>query len=442
MSAGPRPYVVRTLPNSAVDPPGPPPQGNAATAPSRSLPPTGAARLSGGGRHYQVRVVQQRDVAQPAPGRAHLRPLQPSQLLGDRRRGHLQRPHRGQHAEPTGIEVHCVLVVSKAEPLLQDLAIPLHGQLAQTGPVTTQTSADVRACFHAEVAFLNGGSLTVRDFRLDVEHAGLSAAEVGQLLVDHLGLLMVASIQVSNLRFVQEAHKGSCGASSGPASGSSPGVRLVDLTHPIEADMITYPGLRGPRLGVHLSRPDSAAHYAPGTEFEIGTIDMIGNTGTYLDAPWHRYADGTDLAGLPLARTAALDAVVVDVTGLAERGVDVLALTAVPVTGRAVLLRTGWDRHWRTDAYGVDAPFLTRAGAQLLADRGAALVGIDAVNIDDVGDPQRPAHTVLLGAGVPVLEHLTGLSALPAEGFRLHAAPVPVRRFGTMPVRAYAVLET
>jgi kynurenine formamidase len=207
--------------------------------------------------------------------------------------------------------------------------------------------------------------------------------------------------------------------------------------------MATYPGLPGPVLGIHLSRADSTAHYAPGTQFELGTITMVGNTGTYLDAPWHRFADGTDLAGLPLERTAAVPGLVVDVTGSTGRGIGPAALAAVDVAGRAVLLHTGWDRHWRTPAYGVDAPFLSGYAARLLAERGAALVGIDSVNIDDSGPTsggERPAHTALLAAGIPVLEHLTGLAALPTAGFALHAAPVPVRRFGTFPVRAYAVV--
>jgi kynurenine formamidase len=233
---------------------------------------------------------------------------------------------------------------------------------------------------------------------------------------------------------------------------------LVDLTHPIEPGMVTYPGLPGPQLGVHLSREDSRAHYGPGTEFEIGTLAMVGNTGTYLDAPWHRYPDGVDLAGLPLERTAALDGVVVDLrrddvqAGVpgAPRGISALDLASASVvsasaastwvTGRAVLLHTGWDRRWRTPRYGVGAPFLTADGAAWLVDRGAVLVGIDAVNIDDMGDPARPAHTALLAAGIPVLEHLTGLAALPVTGFTLHAAPLPVRGLGTVAVRAYAVL--
>jgi arylformamidase len=221
------------------------------------------------------------------------------------------------------------------------------------------------------------------------------------------------------------------------------GIRLVDLTHPVEEGMATYPGLPGPTLGIHLSREDSVAHYAPGTTFEMATITMVGNTGTYLDAPWHRFADGADLAALPLERTAALPGLVVDATGATRRGIEACDLGDLDVAGRAVLLFTGWDRHWRTPAYGVDAPFLTAAGAHLLVEGGATLVGIDSVNLDDSGPTsggQRPAHTALLGAGIPVLEHLTGLAGLPRQGFTLHAAPVPVRRFGTFPVRAYAVV--
>ncbi|MGL5809325.1 MAG: cyclase family protein [Nocardioides sp.] len=219
--------------------------------------------------------------------------------------------------------------------------------------------------------------------------------------------------------------------------------RLIDLTHVVEAGMTTYPGLPGPALDAHLSREESAQYYAPGTRFEIGRIEMVGNTGTYLDSPWHRYADGTDLAGLPLDRVAAVPGVVVEMTALNDRRIDVEQLAGLPAAGRAILLHTGWDRHWRTPAYGVDAPYLAADGAQLLADAGATLVGIDSVNIDDAGpssNGERPAHSILLAAGIPVLEHLTGLDRLPATGFELHAAPVPVRGFGTFPVRAYAVL--
>jgi kynurenine formamidase len=211
---------------------------------------------------------------------------------------------------------------------------------------------------------------------------------------------------------------------------------IVDLTHPVEHGMITYPGLPGPEIGTHLSRADSAAHYAPGTTFHIGRIGMVANTGTYLDAPSHRFADGVDLAGLPLESTADLDGIIVD-AGARAIGPP----STVDIHGRAVLLRTGWDRHWRTEAYAVDAPFLTAEGARWLVEHGAALVGIDSVNIDDTADLARPAHTELLRAGIPVLEHLCNLDALPVTGFRLHAAPVPVRGLGTFPVRAYAVIN-
>ncbi|MEV6637691.1 cyclase family protein [Actinoplanes sp. NPDC051470] len=216
---------------------------------------------------------------------------------------------------------------------------------------------------------------------------------------------------------------------------------LVELSHVIEAGMVTYPGLPGPEIGEHLTREASRASYAPGTEFSIGRITMVSNTGTYLDTPFHRYADGTDLAGLPLSAFADLDTVVI--RDPAARGVDVADLAGRDVAGRAVLLHTGGDRGWRTPAYAEDAPFLTEAGASWLAERGAALVGIDAVNIDDISpaaEGRRPAHTILLAAGIPIVEHLTNLAALPPAGARFTAAPPRVAGFGTFPVRAFAIL--
>lgn len=218
---------------------------------------------------------------------------------------------------------------------------------------------------------------------------------------------------------------------------TAPARRIVDLSHAIEDGMVTYPGLPVPQVGTYLSRAESELRYGPGIEFHMGRISMIANTGTYLDTPSHRFADGDDLADFPLERTTDLDGVVVDLTA-AGRALSVAS--TVDVRGRAVLLRTGWDRHWRTEAYGTDAPFLTRAGAESLVERGAVLVGIDSLNIDDAADLERPAHTVLLRAGIPVLEHLCGLEALPEHGFRLYAAPVGVRGMGTFPVRAHAVI--
>jgi arylformamidase len=216
--------------------------------------------------------------------------------------------------------------------------------------------------------------------------------------------------------------------------------RLVELSHVISAGMTTYPGLPGPEITPHLTRQASRDHYAPGTEFAIDRISMVGNTGTYLDSPFHRYADGADLAGLPLDAVADLPTVVVRLTGSDERGIGPAAVAPYDVAGTAVLLHTGWDRHWGTDAYGPGAPYLTAAGATALVERGARLVGIDSVNIDNADGTERPAHSILLAAGVPVVEHLTGLDRLPATGARLHTAPPRVAGFGTFPVRAYAVL--
>jgi len=298
---------------------------------------------------------------------------------------------------------------------------------------------EYRASFDAEVTFLNGGGLQVQGFRLDVPGADVTEAAVADLFVRHLGLLMVDRVRLRDLRVFPEPHKGSRG---GPADRSPvPGQRrLVELNHVITAGMTTYPGLPGPEITPHLTREASRAHYAPGTEFAIDRISMVGNTGTYVDSPYHRYADGVDLAGLPLDSVADLPAVVVRLVGSGERGIGPHALAPYEVAGAAVLLHTGWDAHWGTERYGDPAPYLTEAAATALVDRGARLVGIDSVNIDDTQGGERPAHSILLAAGIPVLEHLTNLDQLPVTGARLHAAPPRVRGLGTFPVRAYAVV--
>jgi kynurenine formamidase len=209
---------------------------------------------------------------------------------------------------------------------------------------------------------------------------------------------------------------------------------LIDLSHLIEAGMVTYKGLPGPHICDYWSREQSAALYEDGSTFQIGRIDMVANTGTYLDAPFHRYEDGTDLAALDLAQLASLPGLMVHSNELA---VDSDVFEALDITGKAVLVHTGWDRHWRTEAYYENHPFLTEAAARLLAERGAVLVGIDSHNIDDTRAPRRPVHTILLGAGVLVCEHLTNLGALPDSGFRFSAVPPKVSGMGTFPVRAF-----
>ena len=216
---------------------------------------------------------------------------------------------------------------------------------------------------------------------------------------------------------------------------------LVELSHPITAGMITYPGLPGPEITDHLSREASHAVYAPGTEFQIGRISMVANTGTYLDSPFHRYAAGADLAGIPLDKLAELPGLLVRTAGDPDRAIDRNALLRYEVAGKAVLVHTGWDRHWGTDAYAHGHPYLTEAAAEYLAEHGAALVGIDSLNIDDTATGARPVHTVLLAAGIPVVEHMCGLDRLPPDGFRFTATPPLVHGMGTFPVRAYAVVS-
>ena len=214
---------------------------------------------------------------------------------------------------------------------------------------------------------------------------------------------------------------------------------FLDLSHTIEHGMTTYPGLPGPVICDFLSREASRGRYAPGVEFHIGKIEMVANTGTYLDAPFHRYADGKDLSRLPLESLAGLEAVVIR-GPVGGRAIGREALEGRELEGKAVLVRSGWDVHWGTPAYLEGSPFLTAEAADYLAARGAALVGIDSVNIDDLKDLARPVHSILLGADIPIVEHLCNLGPLPESGFRFSAVPAKVAGFGSWPVRAFATL--
>jgi arylformamidase len=216
--------------------------------------------------------------------------------------------------------------------------------------------------------------------------------------------------------------------------------RLVDLSHVIEHGMITYKGLPAPIICDYWTREASAAHFDDGSSFQIGRIDMVANTGTYLDVPFHRYAEGKDLAGLDLGAVASLQGLVVRKPHDQGLAIDAHDIAGLEVRGKAVLFHTGWDQHWRTDAYFAEHPFLTAAAARLLVQGGARLVGIDSHNIDDTRGRSRPVHTVLLGAGVLIVEHLTNLAAVPDEGFRFSAVPPKLAGVGTFPVRAFAQL--
>jgi kynurenine formamidase len=300
---------------------------------------------------------------------------------------------------------------------------------------------EYRAHFDFEIDFANGGSLTGEGFRLDVPSADVTSDAIERLLVRHLGLALVGEVRLARLQIVEEAHKGSRGVDVAPVRGDR---RVIDLSHPIRAGLVTYPGLPAPSIEPFLTREDSRARYAPGTEFAMDIITMIGNTGTYLDSPFHRYAKGPDLAGLDLATMVDLPTHVFHLTDAwspERRGITATMLADRDVRGAAVLLHTGWDKHFGTEAYGKGSPFLTEDGARWLVDAGAAVVGIDALNIDDTeSGGTRPAHSILLDAGVHVVEHLTRLGELPPTGARFTSAPPAVEDFGTFPVRAFVIV--
>jgi kynurenine formamidase len=219
--------------------------------------------------------------------------------------------------------------------------------------------------------------------------------------------------------------------------------RLIDLSHDIEHGMVTYRGLPAPAISDWLSREASSTRYAAGTTFQIGKIDLLANTGTYIDAPFHRYDGGSDVADYRLEAVADLPGVVVRATGRRARAIDASRFAGLETKGKAVLVHTGWDVHWRTDTYAAgEHPFLTRDAAEHLVKAGAALVGIDSLNIDDDKDGTRPAHTILLGGGVAIVEHMTNLAALPDAGFTFFAVPPKVKGMGSFPVRAFASIST
>jgi len=218
--------------------------------------------------------------------------------------------------------------------------------------------------------------------------------------------------------------------------------RLIDLSHEIEHGMVTYRGLPAPAISDWLSRDESRSRYAPGTTFQIGKIELLANTGTYIDAPFHRDEGGRDIAGYSLETVADLPGVVARVKSDAGRAIDTSRFRKLDIKGKAVLVHTGWDAHWRTETYSAGQhPFVTREAAQYLVQAGAVLVGIDSLNIDDDKDGTRPAHTILLRAGVAIVEHLTNLGAVPDGGFRFFAVPPSVKGMGSFPVRAFARVD-
>lgn len=298
--------------------------------------------------------------------------------------------------------------------------------------------SEYRAVFDVRISFVNGGGLTAEGFRLDVPASDASEGEVARLLVQHLGLAMVGEVAFDRFAIVEEAHKGSRGIGE-PAVVPSGSVRLVDLSHTLREGLVTYPGVPAPSLAPHLRRGEGS--YAPGTSFSMDIVTIPGNTGTYLDTAWHRYEGGADLAALDLTTLVDLPTEVFHLTDATTRGIPASVFYDRDVRGKAVLLHTGWDRHFGTLEYGQPAPFLTAEGVDHLASQGVSLVGIDSLNIDDTSADargERPAHSVFLAKGIHVVEHLTSLGALPPSGALFTAVPPKLEGTGTFTVRAFA----
>jgi kynurenine formamidase len=289
-----------------------------------------------------------------------------------------------------------------------------------------------RVQFDFEIDFSNGGGIQGQDFRLDIAGDDIAERQLADYLVADLRLLMVGAVRIRNKRIVVEAHK-----RIAPGAGS-----YVDLSHRIEHGTLTHRGLPGPIICDYLTREASRERYAPGYEFQIARVDMVVNTGTYIDCPFHRFAHGKDWAQMAIDSCTGLDAVVIRAAQRNLPAVGVEQFRDHELRGRAVLVHTGWDRRWNTPEYFGVHPFLTEEAALYLRDCGVKLVGIDAMNIDDTRGGERPAHTALLGAEILIVEHLTNLAALPDEGFAFTALPPKFAGVGTFPVRAFAKLLT
>ncbi len=294
---------------------------------------------------------------------------------------------------------------------------------------------DKRVKFDFEIDFTNGGGIQGQDFRLDIAGDDISDRELADHLVADMRLLMVGAVRILNKEIIAEPHKrGAIDAQAGTAA-------LVDLSHTVTDGLITYRGLPAPLICDFLSREESRKFYAPGTEFQIAKIEMIANTGTYLDCPSHRYADGKDLSQVGLEHLVDLEAIVVRADHRQTLAIGPECFRDRELRNRAVLVHTGWDRYWNTESYFGVHPFLTEEAALYLRECGVSLVGIDSMNIDDTRGNARPVHSTLLGAEILIVEHLCNLDRVPDEGFVFSAVPPKFKGVGTFPVRALAKLR-
>ena len=292
-----------------------------------------------------------------------------------------------------------------------------------------------RVKFNFEIFFTNGGNIKGEDFRLDIEGDDISDKQLADYIVEDLRLLMIGQVNILNKEVFAEPHKRK------PINTQTGNPLLIDLSHTIENGLVTYKGLPAPVICDYLSRENAKQFYEEGTSFQIGKIEMVTNTGTYIDCPFHRYEDGKDLSEITLERLTDVEAVVIRIPFAETLAVTPEHLKNHDVRNHAVLIHTGWDVHWNTEKYYENHPFLTKEAAEYLRDCGAKLVGIDSHNIDDTRGRSRPVHTILLGAEILIVEHLCNLYLLPDEGFTFTALPPKFKGVGTFPVRAMAKVK-
>ena len=291
---------------------------------------------------------------------------------------------------------------------------------------------EYRVVFDFEITFTNGGGIQGQDFRLDIESDEISDAFLADYIVKDLRLLMVGKVNILNKKYIQEAHKRIV---TDPLSSGI----LVDLSHVIFDGLITYKGLPAPIICDFLSRENSIGKYEEGTTFQIGKIEMVSNTGTYIDCPFHRYEHGKDLSETSLEALANLNAITIDATNTVEIGKGYFENKEI--RGKAIIVNTGWSRHWNTEAYFENHPYLTREAAEYLRECEVKLVGIDSHNIDDTRGNSRPVHTILLGSDILIVEHLCNLDQLPQDDYLFSAVPPKFKGVGTFPVRAFATIK-
>ena len=295
---------------------------------------------------------------------------------------------------------------------------------------------DKRVKFDFEITFTNGGGLHGHGFRLDIDGEDLSDRELADYLVQDMRLLMVGEVRILNKEIVTETHK------RRPVQPPSRHSSFIDLSHTVEDGLVTYKGLPAPIICDYLSREKSRELYAAGTEFQIGKIEMVANTGTYVDCPFHRYAHGKDLSEVAIEAFADLEGIVIRADYRKTRAVDAAFFKEKEIRGKAVLVHTSWDVYWNTAEYFQNHPYLTEDAAVYLQKCGVRLVGIDSMNIDNTQVKSRPVHSTLLASDILIVEHLCNLGELPDEGFTFSAVPPKFKGVGTFPVRAMAQLSS